>query len=445
MGRTAISARNLGKCYLLGASAGSADSLREVLAGAARGILRSNKPARATDPGTIWALRDVSFDIAHGEVVGVIGRNGAGKSTLLKLLSRITQPSEGEAFVYGRVGSLLEVGTGFHQDLTGRENIYLNGAILGMDKAYIDKRFDEIVAFSEVERFIDTPVKRYSSGMYLRLAFAVAAHLEAEVLMVDEVLAVGDAEFQRKCIGKMSELTGQGRTVLFVSHNMAAVQGLCHRTLLIDGGKLAAEGETNDVIARYLALAGGGRQACSVNLSHHERRRPGSEVIVRSLSLESEGLPTSIIRMGAPAVLRVEFARTEPIPFMRFAFAIENALGQRLFVLSPTYQEPALFPQMLSSGAIVCRIPSLPLTPGSYYVTIILSSSSSEYLDRIDQAVQFSVEAADVFGTGYAPGAASGVFYLPSSWELAPAEPAALYPRTGALNAFSSVLAADKV
>ena len=209
---------------------------------------------REPDPDEIfWALRDVSFDVYRGEVVGVIGRNGAGKSTLLKMLSRITEPTGGKAYINGRVGSLLEVGTGFHPELTGRENVYLNGAILGMKKSEIDQKFDEIVAFSEVEKFIDTPVKRYSSGMYVRLAFAVAAHLETEILLVDEVLAVGDVSFQEKCLGKMGDVARQGRTVLFVSHNLGAVRQLCQRAVLLEAGSLALNGGVTECIVRYLA------------------------------------------------------------------------------------------------------------------------------------------------------------------------------------------------
>ena len=210
--------------------------------------MRSSTP----DDTDLWALRDVSFEVKRGEVVGIIGRNGAGKSTLLKILSRITEPTAGSAKIHGRVGSLLEVGTGFHPELTGRENIYLNGAILGMRRAEIERKFDEIVAFAEIERFLDTPVKRYSSGMYVRLAFAVAAHLEPEILLVDEVLAVGDAQFQKKCLGKMGDVAKEGRTVLFVSHNMVAVQTLCQRAFWLDSGQLKAQGEVGTIVTTYL-------------------------------------------------------------------------------------------------------------------------------------------------------------------------------------------------
>ena len=246
MSKTAIRVENLGKQYNIGAPQIKYQTLRDKMADA---VKRREKAA----DHYIWALKDVSFEVKEGQVLGVVGRNGAGKSTLLKILSRVTEPTEGSIEIRGRVGSLLEVGTGFHPELTGRENIFLNGAILGMKRIEIDKKFDEIVDFSEVEKFIDTPVKRYSSGMYLRLAFAVAAHLEPEILVVDEVLAVGDAEFQKKCLGKMSDVAQQGRTVLFVSHNMSAVLRLTQETLVIDHGKLLMRGPTPEAIDYYLS------------------------------------------------------------------------------------------------------------------------------------------------------------------------------------------------
>ena len=249
-----ITVRNLGKRYRIGAkqtaSTGLGGRLRSAAASPFSYLFWSMQ--KPSEEEILWALNDVSFDVHEGEVLGIVGRNGAGKSTLLKILSQITEPSTGEAIIYGRVGCLLEVGTGFHQELTGRENVYMNGAILGMTKAEIDRKFDEIVAFSDVERFIDTPVKRYSSGMKVRLAFAVAAHLEPEVLVIDEVLAVGDAEFQRKCLGKMENIASQGRTVLFVSHNMPAVTRLCTRAILLENGRLLEDGAPNDVVATYL-------------------------------------------------------------------------------------------------------------------------------------------------------------------------------------------------
>src|SRR6187431_2374709 len=246
-----IKVDKLGKRYRLAARQASYGSLRDTLAGMARAPLRALQRNGESAQPFIWALRDASFEVTPGEAVGIIGRNGAGKSTLLKLLSRITQPTTGRIELYGRIVSLLEVGTGFHPELTGRENISLNGAILGMSRREIARKFDEIVAFAEVEKFVDTPAKHYSSGMYMRLAFAVAAHLEPEILIVDEVLAVGDAGFQKKCLGKMGEVAAkQGRTVLFVSHNMAAIRGLCDRALLISDGQLAMQGSPAEVISR---------------------------------------------------------------------------------------------------------------------------------------------------------------------------------------------------
>ena len=251
MEKPIITVNNLGKRYLLGLGGGERyRALRDVMANSVKNLFKRNN--KNEDPQEIWALKDITFDIRAGEKVGIIGRNGAGKSTLLKILSEITEPTEGEAHIYGRVASLLEVGTGFHPELTGKENVFMNGAILGMTRAEIKKKFDEIVSFAEIERFLDTPVKRYSSGMYVRLAFAVAAHLEPEILIVDEVLAVGDLVFQKKCLGKMSEVAKGGRTVLFVSHNMEAIQKLCTRTILLHEGRVVMEGSTDEVIREYI-------------------------------------------------------------------------------------------------------------------------------------------------------------------------------------------------
>jgi lipopolysaccharide transport system ATP-binding protein len=253
MSDIAIRVQNLSKQYRIGEAQAQYKTLRETLVSTAKRLLPSNFKASTRVPETtIWALNDVSFEIQRGEVVGIIGRNGAGKSTLLKVLAHITNPTKGRVEIHGRVGSLLEVGTGFHNELTGRENIYLNGAILGMKKAEIERKFDEIVDFAEIEKFLDTPVKHYSSGMYMRLAFAVAAHLEPEILLVDEVLAVGDAQFQQKCLGKMGEVANEGRTVLFVSHNMAAVRKLCQRAICLHEGQILVDGETNPTIDTYL-------------------------------------------------------------------------------------------------------------------------------------------------------------------------------------------------
>lgn len=251
MNRVAIKAEKLGKLYHIGAQQERYRTLREAML---TGIKQMKHPRRSRLEDTIWALKGVDFEVLHGEVVGIIGRNGAGKSTLLKILSHITEPTEGRVTLWGRVGSLLEVGTGFHPELTGRENIYLNGAILGMKKTEVDRKFDQIAAFSEIEQFLDTPVKRYSSGMYVRLAFSVAAHMEPEILLIDEVLSVGDAGFQKKCLGKMEEVAGRGRTVLFVSHNLVAVRSLCEKAILIDSGRILANGDTDSVVNQYMLL-----------------------------------------------------------------------------------------------------------------------------------------------------------------------------------------------
>jgi len=265
MGDVVIRVERIGKRYRIGSIPGGYQTLRDAIA-TTLSSARHRTPPEARE--TIWALRDVSFDVERGQVLGIIGRNGAGKSTLLKLLSRVTEPTEGQALIHGRVGSLLEVGTGFHPELTGRENVYLNGAILGMKRAEIDRKFDEIVAFAEVERFVETPVKRYSSGMYLRLAFAVAAHLEPEILVVDEVLAVGDAEFQRKCLGKMSDVAQEGRTVLFVSHNMSAILRLTEHCLVLDQGRIALQASTSEAVDYYMTAG---------DVASGERRWEGEE------------------------------------------------------------------------------------------------------------------------------------------------------------------------
>src|SRR2546425_1547233 len=305
-----IKVENLGKQYRIPREV-PYDTIREALMRTIRAPFQRKNGKSGGD--TFWALRDVAFEAFLGDVIGIIGRNGAGKSTLLKILSRITEPTTGRVELYGRVGSLLEVGTGFHPELTGRENIYLNGAILGMKRTEIARKFDEIVAFAEVEHFIDTAVKRYSTGMYLRLAFAVAAFLETEILLVDEVLAVGDASFQKKCLGKMRDVSANGRTVLFVSHNMAAIEALCSRCLLISQGRLRAEGEPTAIMARYLEseLAS---HCASRDLSSHSGRRRGCAALMAQVTLYSNGgLPSSCVRMGEDLSVQVGFqAGSEP-------------------------------------------------------------------------------------------------------------------------------------
>jgi lipopolysaccharide transport system ATP-binding protein len=313
-----------------------------------------------------WALKDVSFDVQPGEVVGIIGRNGAGKSTLLKILSRIVEPTEGEIRLRGRVASLLEVGTGFHPELTGRENIYLNGSILGMKRREIDSKFDEIVDFAEVEKFLDTPVKRYSSGMYVRLAFAVAAHLEPEILIVDEVLAVGDAEFQKKCLGKMKEVsTGTGRTVLFVSHNMLAVNSLCSSGLELAGGGIVACGTSTDVVNHYV----NSRVDSLDNALDFSRRQGTGKVRLKSLRISHREDRNRLPETNAPAVFEIHYEANETLRNVQITIGIMDSYGAKLTRLSNHLSE-GLFPKISPKGVFRCECDKLPLTAGIYNVDL---------------------------------------------------------------------------
>lgn len=338
MSDLAIRVENLSKLYHISKKQEKYRTLRDTITDAfispfrKAGRLIRGRAAAASDLNeTIWALKDVSFEIKEGEVVGIIGRNGAGKSTLLKILSRITEPTRGYAEIHGRVGSLLEVGTGFHSELTGRENIYLNGAILGMKRAEIDRKFDEIVAFAEVEKFIDTPVKHYSSGMYLRLAFAVAAHLEPEILFVDEVLAVGDARFQKKCLNKMQDIGNEGRTVLFVSHNMSAISRLCSRAILFEEGRLLNDSPAADVVANYLSTGDG---ISAIREWTDPLKAPGGNIArlkaVRALTLDDK--PNEIFNISQPIKIEMEYEVIKPGHVILPHFAFFNEEGIALFI-----------------------------------------------------------------------------------------------------------------
>src|SRR4051812_1383438 len=336
MSTTAIETHGLGKRYTLGLSRRGYGTLREALVEAARRPLRRSRNGQKGDQ--LWALKDLSMTIGNGEVVGLIGHNGAGKSTLLKILSRITEPSAGYADVTGRVGSLLEVGTGFHPELTGRENIFLNGSILGMRRGEIRTRFDEIVEFAEIERFLDTPVKRYSSGMSVRLAFAVAAHLEPEILLVDEVLAVGDAAFQRKSLGKMGEVAREGRTVIFVSHNLAIIQALCTRGILLERGEAITDAAIGEAIDMYLRTLE--RAAADDLLSRTDRdNRAYDETLVRRLEIhDGGGGQPNIVVAGRPATVTIDV--TERLPMMECQLTIANSLGQPVCTLDSELSAP---------------------------------------------------------------------------------------------------------
>ena len=422
-----IRVRSLSKRYRIG-RVESYHTLRERIVSSvtaparlARAVLAGTALDRDLENGErhFWALRDLSFDVMPGEVLGLIGRNGAGKSTLLKLLSRITEPSAGRAEIYGRVGSLLEVGTGFHAELTGRENIYLNGAILGMKRAEIQRKFDEIVAFAEVQKFIDTPVKHYSSGMHLRLGFAVAAHLEPEILLVDEVLAVGDAAFQKKCMGKMGEVARAGRTVIFVSHNMTSIQALCDSCLLINSGRLQARGEPAQIVMGYMASELRAHSGVR-SLVSHQGRRAGSTAIMRSVSLDAgDGAPVSVLRMGSPLAVRVEFASPRPVRAI-LGVILRTADGAPVFAVSNRFTNEGWDSEGKKNGKIVCRFERLPLMPGTYLLDLFFGDfgEPSRDLDAIREAISFEVVPADLLGTGQLPHTGDGPIFWTGQWTV---------------------------
>jgi lipopolysaccharide transport system ATP-binding protein len=407
MNGIAIRIEDLGKRYVLGEALSHYPTLKDSLtAGAMRlwSSLRSPLSVMRRSPREhFWALRGVSLEVAEGDVIGIIGRNGAGKSTLLKILSRITEPTEGSARIHGRVGSLLEVGTGFHPELSGRENIFLNGAILGMHRHEISAKFDEIVDFAEVERFIDTPVKRYSSGMYLRLAFAVAAHLEPEILIVDEVLAVGDASFQRKCLGKMSEVADQGRTVLFVSHNMDAVQRLCTRAVLLERGSVVSDGGTSEVIGQYLSTrADAPRPGRWERLDDVDRIGTGE---ARFTAVRFASIADGEVRFPqpwAPLMVDVEITAETPLAVDSFAVVIWSAGGTKL-VNADTISAGQRLQLSAGANSVALHIEELYLTPGTYRMGLWLASASGTPFDYIESALMIEVMAAGVAGPGMRP------------------------------------------
>jgi len=406
MGEVAVRVEGLGKRYGIGARLQRHDTLRDQLADLVCGPLRRLRSRAGRNPTPnheradhIWALKDVSFDVRPGEVVGIIGRNGAGKSTLLKILSRITAPTEGRAEVHGRVASLLEVGTGFNPELTGRENVYLNGAILGMKKAEIDRKFDEILAFAEVERFVDTPVKRYSSGMYVRLAFGVAAHLEPEILLVDEVLAVGDAAFQKKCLGKMGDVARGGRTVLFVSHNIAAVAGLCDRGLVLESGGLIFDGDVGEAVRCYLSRID--QMHKSLPLHRRKDRQGDGTLRFTDAAFRSPGREaTSALITGevATVVLCYEGSGHRALQNVSIAVAFYNHMGQSVFVCS-TRATGEDFERLPPRGRVVVTIPRLPLREGRYYLNIHCEVNGI-LADWVREAASTDVVEGDFFGTG---------------------------------------------
>ncbi len=418
-----IEVNHLSKEYRLGGSLRRNDSFREVLLSKLRHpmkFLKGVSPRKSRDEH-FWSLRDVSFDVKEGEVIGIIGRNGAGKSTLLKILSRITDPTEGQVMLRGRLASLLEVGTGFHPELTGRENIFLNGAILGMRKTEIKARFDEIVAFSEIEKFLDTPVKHYSSGMYVRLAFAVAAHLNPEVLIVDEVLAVGDMAFQKKCLGKMSEVSRGGRTVLFVSHNMAAVESLCQRGIVLEQGQLVFDGSSKEAVEFYLHLAqgeSGGPQGHVVDLSQVPRRsRLSSGCLLSKLEFLTQGdQPLSAgLPLGDRLKIRVHFPLQNPTESFDVGIGFNNIYGQRVFTAHSWFEPNRDHGERVGPQVFVCDVPSFTLIPGEYTIRVWLDIGRAE-ADLVDDAARITVLPTDFYGTGKVPW--NGAVALKHDWYL---------------------------
>lgn len=396
MNDIAVQVRDLGKKYRIGALEEGRRTLRETLTDAlatpfrkAGSLLSGNASGAAGMEEEIWALKGISFDVPRGQVLGIIGKNGAGKSTLLKVLSRITEPTEGFIEIRGRVGSLLEVGTGFHPELTGRENVYLNGAILGMGRTEIDAKFDQIVAFAEVERFLDTPVKYYSSGMYVRLAFAVAAHLEPEILVVDEVLSVGDAAFQQKCLGKMGDVAQSGRTVLFVSHNMGAVTDLCDRAILLEGGQVTMDDGPAEVVSHYLTSGG---ETSAVWRRPESGEDEPAEAAVRSVRILSEdGLPEAVIPFDRSFDVEIEYEIREPT---RDLVIVAGLWSYRGFLWqSWDTDTTGLRGKVREPGSYVsrCRVPAGLVRPGRYSVTVVAHVPNVEVVDSWHHLLTFDV------------------------------------------------------
>ena len=398
-----VRVESLSKQYRLGSRESAYDTLRESIVEAVRTPFRR---LRGENGNSIWALQDLNFEVAPGEVLGIVGRNGAGKSTLLKVLSRITQPTTGRAELFGRVASLLEVGTGFHPELTGRENIYLNGAVLGMKRTEIDRKFDQIVEFSELEKFLDTPVKRYSSGMYMRLAFAVASHLEPEILIIDEVLAVGDAQFQKKCLGKMSNVATQGRTVLFVSHNMVAVQSLCQRAIWLDHGQVAKEGQASAVVADYLTS---GTASQLEEVWDDVETAPGNEIArLHRVRVRWEDSSSDALTKKTPFAIEIEYWNL--LPGARLHLALHLYTEQDIIAFttgngydvagSDAYTAAGLF-------RCVCEVPADLLNTGRHRFVIFVVRDGTSVIYRHESNVSFEIldlQAREVSSYGREPG-----------------------------------------
>lgn len=420
-----VEAAHLSKKFKLGAAKRHEDTLREALVQSLRASWRSlqhvwTDSQNASGSEWMWALRDVNFSIQPGDVVGIIGANGAGKSTLLKILSRITDPTEGFVRLRGRVASLLEVGTGFHPDLTGRENVFLSGTMLGMKKTEIESKFDEIVAFAELERFLDTPVKHYSSGMYVRLGFAVAAHLDPEILVVDEVLAVGDMAFQKKCMGKMGEFGESGRTILFVSHNVAAVLRLCQKGIVLQQGKLTFEGDARSAVDFYVGTFSRAEredESHTIDLWNSRRRLPQYQPWLRKLEVYAgDGQPLGgQMDIGAPIRVHVEFNLREPTANFDVRVNFVDLYGQVIFATRSSYQPNRNLEQRCGTQEFICEIPSLLLTPGEYRLEAALVIDQ-KCVDYVEDACRLKILGSDFYGTGRIP--SLGFFVHEQHWRL---------------------------
>ncbi|MFQ3534361.1 MAG: ABC transporter ATP-binding protein [Aggregatilineales bacterium] len=411
MSKPAIEAYSISKQYRIG-EAVSYHTLSETLSRLVQAPFRRRAEP---DKRLFWALRDVSFTLQHGDVLGVVGKNGSGKSTLLKVLSRITEPTEGRAIVRGRVASLLEVGTGFHFELTGRENIFLNGSILGMKRAEIARKFDEIVAFAEVERFIDTPVKHYSSGMFLRLAFAVAAHMEPEILIVDEVLAVGDAAFQRKSLGKMSEVAGEGRTVIFVSHNMPTVLRLCNVGLLLSGGRVVAQGDIQSVVNTYV------RQGVELAGERHFEPPPDTDLAFTGVRLrDCRNAISAQINLSEGMFVELDYIVRRSIRAAQIAFRLYNSDGTCVLTSTAFDSDPTRYEVTHAPGNYTARIfvPSAYLRDGSYYLELVAQVPYVRPLDHIQNGISFEVLDDGSLISQFGP--RQGVIAPTLEWQITP-------------------------
>jgi lipopolysaccharide transport system ATP-binding protein len=419
-----VEARNLSKRYILGENVERYGNLRESLT---KAVMKPWKALRKTSSNNqppadnvFWALKNVDLDVEQGDNLAVIGSNGAGKSTLLKILSRITDPTEGRVKVHGHLASLLEVGTGFHPELTGRENVFLNGSILGMRKAEMEAKFDAISAFSGIGKFLDTPVKRYSSGMYVRLAFAIAAHLEPEILVVDEVLAVGDAAFQKKCMGKMAEACAEARTVIFVSHNLAAVEALCNKAIVLQQGSVVFTGSAKDAIHFYLHnLSNVGTAPTShiVDLHSAAGRPARYRPMLKRVELYTEDDKPCVgeLRAGAPLKAVIHFNLDEPCMSFDASIAFDTRSGQRIFTAHSAYEPDRVHEGRVGEQSFVCEIPSVPLVPGDYRVGVGLDIGGHE-ADWVDDAASLTILRSDYYGTGVMP--ERGMFLVQNRWAL---------------------------